>query len=214
MVAFQNIMRRMPWPLMIFIFFFVIIIIIIYKDNKDFFTLIRRVKSENYSDEEFIKQVSCYIRRHPFSLYNSDLRIKILPSLLISSNKAEVQRIIHKIRVVDVHDIALNNIIYVIFLLHENVLKNEYVCMLHKFKVRLQKKKKEWFLFFESDCEKIEFLTDYQEDPYLQGIKYYYMGVQRSEKGLLNEANEFFTKAYDKINEKSFYNLLVAKGYR
>ena len=62
------------------------------------------------------------------------------------------------------------------------------------------RRKKEWFLFFESDCEKIEFLTDYQEDPYLQGIKYYYIDKQNklaidTAEAKDFERNEFFGQA-------------------
>ena len=72
MVTLQSFMKIIPWPLIIFILFFAVIIIIAYKDKKDFFTLIRRVKKENYSDEELVKEINCYIKRHPFSLYLSD----------------------------------------------------------------------------------------------------------------------------------------------
>ena len=120
MVTLQSFMKIIPWPLIIFILFFAVIIIIAYKDKKDFFTLIRRVKKENYSDEELAKEINCYIKRHPFSLYLSDLRLKIIPSLLAIQDINSAQEMIYKIRFVDVHNQLINNILYVLFLLHES----------------------------------------------------------------------------------------------
>ena len=207
------ILLNIPWPLLFLGIYLFVFIIIMQKNNKDFVALIKRATTEKYTDEQLYNMTVNYIKKHPLSLYNSDLRIKVLPSLLTCGTDQEIRRLVRKIRIVDLHRQMEQNMIYALFLLRENEYKEAYQELFNKASKSLRIQNNEWYSFFLNNCENIDILHDYANMPYFQGVKYYYLGKQYVDDGKFEDANTLFQKSFDLIHENAFYKLLVTRGF-
>lgn len=183
------------------------------KNDKDFKKLIVAAKQQDYSDKEILEHFNRYISKHPLSLCNSDLRIKMLPSAISLNQRDLVKENIEKIRFIDIHDELVHSIEYSLFLLKEYGFSSEYEQMLLKSrKCRFKPASFEQTLDLISgkiSCSQIK--DNLSGSRYQNGILLFYSAVEFESSKKFNEAIECFDKAAEAIPEMSMRNLIFQR---
>ena len=208
------VLLNVSWYSIFVVVYLMLLGAVVYHNNKGFAVLVDTASKEKYSDSKLCEKINEYIKKHPFSFYNSDLRVKLIPSLLALEDVEGVRNAVRKIRMADVNDQLLSNVIYVLFLLRESGMDEEFSILWSSSSKYLSVKNPEWYTFFDNGFDDSSLLQSDYTNVYLQGIKYYYMGMDLMKEGHLTESKQMFSKAFEVIQERSFYQLLLAKGYK
>lgn len=203
---------NIQWVLLFWIIYVVLFVIYKYRDNKNAGKIINALKQAK-SEEEFCQKVNSYLKKYPLSLYNSVLRLKMIPHLLAIDDKQTIKEAVSKIRIVDLYQQLTENIIYVIFLLKENDYKDEFNALLSAASKVLQKEHKDWELFFKSDCCDLTLLKDKYSNIYLESVRCFYEAKLNVDNEDLETTKKCLSEHSKEIADKALYKLLVKNGY-
>ncbi len=203
-----------PWPLIFICLYIVLYIVFICKDTKSSTTFIKSVASCGYTDDEIVRKIERYIAKHPFSLFNSVLRLGMLPLLIALCDENEVNKTISKIRMVDLRSNSYSLVFYSLFLLKEYGYENQYIELCNKIS-KLDKTLLDTDVALLITGEKIPAtLLDFSDDKKLEFfIQQYYLGKQHLELNDLEKASSCFATVNENHPGNALYFLMKRKGY-
>lgn len=206
---------NLPWALLSVFLVVLIFFLLLVKDNRNIRRLTLRLKemsdTKQITEAEVCNELTEYIKLHPLSLYNSDLRLSMITYLI--SQKADYDEVLNKIKIVDLHSPMSGTLIYVLFLMKENCSKHfdDFYKKASKFKY-----KDESFKIIEKNCIKNENFVNLNEisnnSPYFKAIVMYYdakRAVESNDMELTKKIVEHITVL---IHENSMKELLRKMG--
>ena len=197
-----------PWPIIAVIILWVLYGLSCIFDNKAIVLLANKCNVNKYDNKELIKAFKRYFMFHPLSVYNSDLTVKMIPSLM-AENK-NILKWVKRITGKDLHPTILGQLLFSYFVLQENNYAEELKILQHRtsdcFADDKQFVKIKNYIFGSQIVSNEE--IDLINGKYEKAIVYYYLACNAYARGEIELGDKSFETALLLVPEKAMSDLL------